>query len=258
MDSTRPSREDGSVQAHSSIYRYSLKYKNIGKCVIINNENFSGMNKRIGTEEDGRKVREAFGSLGFTVQMEKDLSCAEMRQVLDTVSREDHGEMACFACVILSHGYKGHIYGTDREIKIKELTALFSAQDCPSLAGKPKLFFIQACRGEEYDGGVETDSTEAEDIDISEIPEEDFLCAHSTAAGYYSWRNQVRGSIFIRRLCEMLDQHGRDLDLARILTRVSHWVALRFESDTGAWLSHGKKQMPCIISRLTRDLYFSE
>ena len=31
----------------------------------------------------------------------------------------------------------------------------FTADRCPSLAGKPKLFFIQACQGNRMDKGVE-------------------------------------------------------------------------------------------------------
>ncbi len=49
------------------------------------------------------------------------------------------------------------------------------------------LFHIQACRGLEYDPGVEADSVEApgDFFGISEVPEVDFLCCYSTVEGLH-------------------------------------------------------------------------
>uniref|UniRef100_W5N8J1 Caspase-3 n=1 Tax=Lepisosteus oculatus TaxID=7918 RepID=W5N8J1_LEPOC len=256
-----PPKQVDAKQHDSHTYRYKMNYPHLGQCIIINNKNFdkkTGMNIRNGTDVDAGNMMKVFKMLGYSVRVVNDQTCAQMETCLQSISREDHSKAASFVCVLLSHGDEGVLFGTDGCLEIKKLAGYFRGDRCRTLVGKPKLFFIQACRGTSLDGGIETDAL-GDDNSSEKLPvEADFLYAYSTAPGYYSWRNQVRGSIFIRRLCEMLDQHGRDLDLARILTRVSHWVALRFESDTGAWLSHGKKQMPCIISRLTRDLYFSE
>jgi len=62
-------------------------------------------------------------------------------------------------------------------------------------------------------------------------------------------------------LCEMLRQYHLNHDLIHILTRVNHEVAYFFESHVSKEnpdhkiLSH-KKQMPSIMSMLTKDLYF--
>ncbi|XP_033889802.3 caspase-7-like [Acipenser ruthenus] len=237
-------------------YQYNMDHKNIGKCIIINNENVQGTFKRHGTDEDARKLEATFGALGFKVEVAKDLTANKMYELLETVAKEDHRELACFACVLLSHGREGHISGTDTEIKIRLLASLFTGERCQSLFGKPKLFFIQACRGKEYDSGIETDSAIQETTEIHETPEADFLCVHSTASGYYSWRNQVSGSVFIGTLCEMLNKHYKELELMKILTRVNHSVAMHFQSATPDDHSNAKKQMPCIMSRLTKELYF--
>ena len=48
----------------------------------------------------------------------------------------------------MTHGNMGEIYGSDgKALDIKSVTNLFKEDKCPGLAGKPKLFFIQACRG---------------------------------------------------------------------------------------------------------------
>ena len=45
--------------------------------------------------------------------------------------------------MILSHGEEGTVYGTDGPVEIKDLVEPFKGHRCQSLAGKPKLFFIQ-------------------------------------------------------------------------------------------------------------------
>ncbi|XP_029115116.1 caspase-3-like [Scleropages formosus] len=102
------------------------------------------------------------------------------------VSREDHSERSCFVCVVLSHGDEGHILGTDgKAVPVGKLSATLTARRCPSLWGKPKLFFVQACRGQEYDCGVQTDSVVEREpcVTFCEAPEEDFLCGYSTPPG---------------------------------------------------------------------------
>ena len=59
------------------------------------------------------------------------------------VAEDDHSDADCFVCVILSHGEEGVVYGTDGKVPLDKLLGYFKGDICPSLAGKPKLFFIQ-------------------------------------------------------------------------------------------------------------------
>lgn len=68
------------------------------------------------------------------------LSCCLL---FSQVSKEDHSHSATFACVLLSHGDEGLIYGTDGPEKFENLTKYFKGDCCKTLVGKPKLFFIQ-------------------------------------------------------------------------------------------------------------------
>uniref|UniRef100_A0A8C6ZPZ0 Caspase 7 n=1 Tax=Nothoprocta perdicaria TaxID=30464 RepID=A0A8C6ZPZ0_NOTPE len=118
---------------------YNMDYKKVGKCVIINNKNFeekTGMGTRNGTDKDAGDLAKSFRNLGFEV-------CIYNDRIITLVKSEDHGDAACFACILLSHGEEGLIYGTDGPMAIKSLTALFRGDKCKSLIGKPKLFFIQ-------------------------------------------------------------------------------------------------------------------
>lgn len=75
--------------------------------------------------------------------------------------------------------------------------------------------------------------------------------------GYYSWRNTTNGSWFIQALCECLKRHAADYDLLGVLTFVSQYVAIGFESNVpGQPFMHRQKQIPCVMSMLTRLIRF--
>lgn len=259
--SSAPAPMDMDVDAkpHSHSFRYSLKFPSIGQCIIINNKNFdrrTGMNQRNGTDVDAANAMKVFGKLGYKVKVYNDQSVDQMTQVLTAVSKEDHSCSASFVCVLLSHGDEGVFFGTDSSIELKHLTSLFRGDRCKSLVGKPKLFFIQACRGTELDAGIEADSP---DDGKTKIPvEADFLYAFSTAPGYYSWRNTMTGSWFIQSLCDMMSKYGKEgVELQHIMTRVNHKVAVEFESVSNSPGFDARKQIPCIVSMLTKEMYFT-
>ncbi|XP_019377451.1 PREDICTED: caspase-3 [Gavialis gangeticus] len=238
--------------------RYRMDYPEMGMCVIVNNKNFhqdTGMAFRSGTDADAALIRETFITLGYKVKLNNDLKCEQILTLLKNVAKEDHSKQSSFVCVLLSHGEEGVIFGTDGPLELKMLTGLFKGQSCKTLVGKPKLFFIQACRGTDLDPGIETDSGPEERM-CQRIPiEADFLYAYSTAPGYYSWRNSAVGSWFIQSLCTMLKQHAKNLELMQILTRVNRKVA-EFSSCSNRTEFDSKKQIPCIVSMLTKDVYF--
>uniref|UniRef100_A0A4W5Q902 Caspase 7, apoptosis-related cysteine peptidase n=1 Tax=Hucho hucho TaxID=62062 RepID=A0A4W5Q902_9TELE len=184
----------------------------------------------------------------------------DRQRVLVTVThQEDHSDSSCFACILLSHGEEGMIYGTDGAMPIKSMTSLFRGDMCKSLVGKPKLFFIQACRGSEFDDGIQTDSGETVCALVK------CVCASvpigesdaATLPGYYSWRNPGRGSWFVQALCNVLNEFGKQLEIMQILTRVNYMVATSFESWSEDPRFSEKKQIPCVVSMLTKELYFN-
>lgn len=93
----------------------------------------------------------------------------------------------------MTHGQDHDVlHAKDRSYNLdKMICKKLTADKCPSLAGKPKLFFIQACRGEKFDSGTEfvsTDSPEASAYSnrniVFKIPNEaDFFLAFSTVPG---------------------------------------------------------------------------
>lgn len=73
-----------------------------------------------------------------------------MKKLLDEERHLQH-EGDAFILFIMSHGKRGRVYGVDGvSISIDEISAMFCGNNCPSLLGKPKIFFIQACQSGRY------------------------------------------------------------------------------------------------------------
>lgn len=71
---------------------------------------------------------------------------------------EDHSQNDCFVLVVMSHGTEGKVYAKDMAYPVERLWNPFLGDKCKTLKNKPKLFFIQACRGENLEKAVEFSS----------------------------------------------------------------------------------------------------
>ncbi|CAI9543546.1 unnamed protein product [Staurois parvus] len=222
-----------------------MNYPEKGVCVIINMDKLDpeliskeGLKtgERPGTNKDVESLHEVFKNFGFQVKIENNPTAAKISELLKGVAEDDHSQRGCFVCVVLGHGKDGGFYCYDDFMDEEYLFNLFKGENCKQLVGKPKLFFIQACRGDTSDYGVTPYASIATTSSCKIPVEADFLCHYSTCQGYVSWRNLSYGSWFIQSLCDMLKKYGKKNDLMQILTRVNHKVAFEYES------SHGKQR----------------
>ncbi|CAH0546194.1 unnamed protein product [Brassicogethes aeneus] len=249
------------VAKYASHYKMDFPEKSIA--YIFNHETFQvhDLRKRAGTNRDSENLRKVLINLNFDVHEFKDLRHDELMQNLDHLAKMDHSKKSCIIVSVLSHGEMGIIYAKDTCYKPDDLWKNFTGDRCPSLAGKPKMFFIQACQGDKLDKGVNMIRTETdgESHHSYKIPvQADFLMMYSTYKGYYSWRNTTNGSWFIQALCEELRARSANDDLLTILTYVTQRVALDYESNTpDNSTMHRQKQIPCIMSMLTRLVRFN-
>ena len=129
---------------------YKMSHSTRGMAIIINNKNFlrsSGMDRypRNGTDVDCSALAKVLKSLKFDVKVYNDQTKAEIRKITKEMATTNHSDYDAFIFSVLTHGEEGLIYGTDGTISIKDLTSIF--KDCPTLVGKPKIFFFQACQG---------------------------------------------------------------------------------------------------------------
>eukprot|EP00057_Strongylocentrotus_purpuratus_P033329 XP_791009.1 PREDICTED: caspase-2-like [Strongylocentrotus purpuratus] len=130
-----------------------------GIAVIINIKNFYNnpdLEERTGTDIDCLNLKYMFEELKFEVSVHKNCTAAEIEEIIEQQRKDNHSRYDCFIIAILSHGEKGDaIYGTDSNlVTLQYIMDQFGSDRCPTLSGKPKLFFVQACRGEKQDKGV--------------------------------------------------------------------------------------------------------
>lgn len=59
------------------------------------------------------------------------------------MSQMDHSGADCLVIVVLSHGDLNKIYAKDQSYPTETLWIKFTGDQCTTLAGKPKLFFLQ-------------------------------------------------------------------------------------------------------------------
>ena len=142
---------------------------------------------------------------------------------------------------------------------MQKLWEPFTADNAPTLVGKPKLFFIQACQGSRMDEGVTLNvvQKDSEVFASYKVPvHADFLIYHSTVAGYYSWRNTANGSWFVQSLASVLDDYSRQKrDLLTLLTIATKRVAIEYESSSSRKEYSNKKQTPFFYSTLRYKLF---
>jgi hypothetical protein len=249
-------------------FDYNMCHKNRGFCLILENETFSDrhastrvLGRRYGSHVDAEKAKKVFSNLGFQVHHHKDLNREQTMAVLKSMSKADHSENDCFACIVLTHGNHGELFAQDGKYTIDILFRYFLADICSTLCGKPKLFFIQACQGGMLDNGVlvrQTVRDSTDGVSYFKIPTyADFMIAYSTLPGFYSFRNTEKGSWFIRSLCDILQDFHMEFDLLTIMTLVSQRVAYDFTSSAATPELSQKKQVPCLTSMLTRRVFFT-
>ncbi|XP_015489704.1 caspase-10 [Parus major] len=241
---------------------YKMDGPHRGFCLIINNVNFIS-SQRKGSCKDAEQLERVFTWLGLDVRTYTDLTSGDIKNLMETWQHvQDHKDRNCFICCILSHGKSGAIYGTDEKlVSIRMLTSHFTAKQCPQLAAKPKLFFIQACQGDniqrpvyvDTDGPTPDSSSMQERVSLYEsIPEDaDFLLGMATVDGCAAFRHIEEGAWYIQALCSKLQLLvPRGEDILTILTQVNEDVAKR-DSPSGM-----KKQMPQQAYTLRKKFIF--
>nr|XP_056716788.1 caspase-3-like [Euleptes europaea] len=225
--------------------------------LIINYDFYRSQKKltdRPGAKNEADRLFKALSDCNYAVQLRYDLTAKEIQELYEKECDADHGDY--FVSILSSHGEEGVIL--DCEGQPVQLTQIFHALSSPrshKLAGKPKIFFIQACRGKEIDPGVwlQTDSGEPQTDCFSHylsIPEETavmFACSPGYAAFINRWE-----SMFLKALLEFLEGEERQLELARLMTRINWKIAFHCEAK-GKY--SGGKEMPCFVTNMVKEVF---
>ena len=245
---------------------YDMRHHPHGIAVIINNKKFEPstsnpslkLDKRAATDTDEKNLSTTFRFLGYNVEMYREPKAEEMLTIFENITSVRSAELAnhdSFICCILSHGKEGKIFASDSELV--DLDGIASMlKDCKNLQGKPKMFFIQACRGKEGEATKKDRGVTARVVTDSgsKIPSEaDFFFSYATPPGYFAYRpadkDDKKGSPYIKTLCQTFCKHAKHSKLLDMHTTINNEVS-QYETDTGY------KQAPELQHRLQADVYF--
>lgn len=234
---------------------YNLNHRHRGHCVIFNQENFDeclSLNTRTNSSLDVEFMVTLFKDLGFIVRAFVDLRLKEIKDILEDLAVDtDHTDCDAMVIVFMSHGGEDVLYARDHQFHSDLLFKPFSGDECETLVGKPKIFFIQVGAESPCGGHPLKSNMEKKDFHVSSLA--DFLICWSTVDGYYSWRNTNTGSWFIQALAHVLARDcWRDDVLSLMISAARHMMKFSSKNPVIGL----KKQMPHFSSTLTKKMYF--
>lgn len=167
--------------------------------------------------------------------------------------------------VILSHGLEGDmIMASDAPFHLYDLIQMFTPDEVPEMATRPKIFIIQSCRGKKLDSGIilkrdRSFSVDSVDAVIQETPfkypsHADICIALSSHHGHASFRN-IDGTWFIQDMCDVLETINLTTNhLMDVFTSTNRKVAARASSSTYFCLDD-KKQVSSVYTTFTQKFY---
>uniref|UniRef100_A0A914VWB1 Uncharacterized protein n=1 Tax=Plectus sambesii TaxID=2011161 RepID=A0A914VWB1_9BILA len=186
---------------------------------------------------------------------------------------------AAIVCILSHGGENNSIYGTGNfkeKLEFPELLEPFSRQ--PNLHGKPKIFIVQACRGEKYDnkaasgdkiefspikklfssiygklrGALPSGASKADSKYESQVA--DVLVLWATGRGFVAWRHPLFGSYFIQKLTSAIkDTNNRREHMADIMEHIIYEIKKEFQP--GPPDDDHPGQCPQAFTTLDRKLY---
>ena len=262
-----------------------------GIALIINNEywknDLKGQWTRKGSKHDVKEFTSIVQDWKYEVIEKFNLTAEEMKAAVKGVADKAKKGHDSFICCIMSHGNYMGIEGVDYDSKdhskcdhdsglcewvvtVNKLARLVSPENCKNLAYKPKIFIIQACRGDEVPVVTRQQANRKErrsSLDrlksfwaklvckhIPPIPPYmDYLYAYATVPTTKSMREPAVGTVFIQTLCEVFKEHASRLSLYEMLLLVNDKMATEDRTKAGT----DYRQMGEIISTLRKKVYFS-
>lgn len=217
--------ETGTQQQQAFVEEYQINPEHRGLCVIIDCVGF-----------DGQMLSQTFEHLGFRVFFHPLLGLKETQKVLeDLTQNRSLQRVSCFVCCLISRGTDTHLLATDSNslgMRLEDLRQLFSPNQCPSLGGRPKLFFTQFYRTTEApptpstdDEYIETDGPKCHYPGRRTVPESaDVLWSMCTAEAKLL-EGSGHQSVYLHALnSALLRGHERRMPLLDIMTEVNRNV----------------------------------
>lgn len=150
---------------------YNLDYPKLATVLILNQENFDKNPdlKRKGTDKDEERLKKMLSKVcpRSTIITKNDLKYNDIIDVVDDLKNGEYGDLkesASLMIFILTHGdNNGVLMCSNSCYNLNDFIQNFLPHNMPALAAKPKMFFVQACRGGKTDDGSNLKESKARD-----------------------------------------------------------------------------------------------
>ena len=208
--------------------------------LMIFNEKYKYFNEYYRAGADKSKIEMFCENAQFTVNATKglktdNLTADELEDLLESIAKTDFSSYDAFICFIVSYCDSQGVLGVDGDsLSVREI--IRPIIKCPSLAGKPKLFFIHNCRVYKEDTGPPITTPIDADIMVvfSGVDTRDF--------------SEKNGSWYITALTDVLKEYAHCMNLTDMLAIVNGKFFKMQDCH--------RKQTPVLVSTLKQTVRF--
>ena len=203
--------------------------------MIINNTNFKHEEDLPG-DKDEQDLFKLFFSLRFEVKIHQNLTANEMVHKVESYSKFQH--KGAFFLIILSYGTmvdeQEVIIGTDgKTVTMNDIESFFHATKCLTLQEVPKIFLIDACRGNQQ----ERVASESKSDDTSrlfhknarpnpphkraaKLDTSDFLLVYAATRGHVAVGHKNQGSVMTQTFIKVTNEAAKNKTITDIIQEV--------------------------------------
>ena len=230
-----------------------------GLAIIISND-YRGTKLPLlsGTHQDLERMQSAFMKLQYAVVSRHNMIKSRLTSLLLEASLRVQYPSTYRRIVVVfaGHGtYDDQLFTQDcYRVKLDDIVSMFLPKQAQHLASIPKLFFIDACRGEKDDPGYTcpmrstTIPRGGKLLTTSHLPSEgNYLLACSTMYGYKSYEMQGKGGVWMTLLSEKLVAVNKSV--LDVLTDVNKDLIDLYQNESCI-------QQPELHSRLNEEINF--
>ena len=227
------------------------------------------LKKRPGAEKDGPRLVRLFESLCYDVRYKADPTDSDVMEEFRKAENDSRAASEAgmpydsFVCVIAAHGSRSTFSpAKGARIELDRLFKRVGNLELDVMSGKPKLFFVNACRGSGEDRGVveadeETGAADGKDDDFNLVASDaDLLIAYSTTDGKVSWRNNSEGSWYLQTLCDVIEDRHEIEHVLDLVTEVNNRINDKAQAAIAAGGSGRQVQCSPSKSTLRKKFYF--
>ncbi|EAT42503.1 AAEL005963-PA [Aedes aegypti] len=220
-----------------SLEKYDLRkpaYVLIFHNIFKNDKKFH----RKGSEHDLKLIKEFVKGYNMKIaDICEDFSVTKVKKKMNKVSLKNFGSYSSLMIVIMSHGGLNDQIQASNGFYHLDTTIVEPTLMNETLKGKPKLFFVQACKG---DAVMEADATQTATNKF------DILKCFSTYEGTLSFRDTTEGTTFIQTLFKLIEQNSDKeiIDIMRLMRNI--------------FCINKIAQAPTETSTLTKKFYFND